>query len=79
MALIHYLYIGHFIPEEGYIRFQNYKPAVTRPLDISKLTLLLRNYLGANVTPDDLPEAWVMSILPEYLICDYYRGFTVRR
>ena len=72
MALIHYLYIGHFIPEEGYIRFLDNKPAVTRPIDMSRLTVLLRNYLGANVTPDDLPATWAMSILPEYIVCNYY-------
>ena len=33
MALVHYLYIGHFIPEQGYVRFQDHKPAVTRPLE----------------------------------------------
>jgi hypothetical protein len=69
MALVHYLYVGHFIPEQGYVRFQGHKPAVTRPVDRTTVTALLKHYLGETATPDELPDRWAMSILPEYIVC----------
>jgi hypothetical protein len=70
MALVHYLYIGHFIPEQGYVRFQGHKPAVTRPVDRATVTALLKQYLGETATPNELPDVWAMSILPDYIVCD---------
>ncbi len=71
MALVHYLYIGHFIPEEGYVRFQDHKPAVTRPIDMQTVTKLLKSYLGPTANVKELPDRWAMSILPDYIVCNY--------
>jgi hypothetical protein len=71
MALVHYLYIGHFIPEQGFVRFQDHKPAVTRPINMPTVVRLLRNYLGNTANPDELPDDWAISILPNYIVCDY--------
>ncbi len=70
MALVHYLYVGHFIPEQGYVRFQGHKPAVTRPIDRTTVTALLKQYLEESARPDKLPAIWGMSILPDYIVCD---------
>lgn len=72
MALVHYLYIGHFIPEQEYVRFQDHKPAVTRPLDMPTVLRLLRKYLGDRANCEELPDDWAMSILPEYIVCNHY-------
>ena len=71
MALVHYLYIGHFIPEQGYVRFQDHKPAVTRPINLSTVTRLLRSSLGDSANPKELPDRWGMSIFPDYIVCDH--------
>ena len=71
MALIHYLYIGHFIPEQGFVRFQDHKPAVTRPIEMPTVVRLLRKYLGDSANPEELPDDWAMSILPDYIVCDH--------
>ena len=70
MALIHYLYIGHFIPDQGYVRFQDYTPAVSRPINMPAVVGLLRNYLGDTSAPAELPDHWAMSILPDYIVCN---------
>jgi hypothetical protein len=70
MALVHYLYIGHFIPEQGYVRFQGHKPVVTRPIDMAAVTALLKKYLGDTITPNELPDLWATSVLPDYIVCD---------
>lgn len=71
MALVHYLYIGHFIPERGYIRFQGDQPVVTHGIDRTTADALLKKYLGERINLDELPNIWSMSILPDYLVCDY--------
>jgi hypothetical protein len=71
MALVHYLYIGHFIPEEGYVRFQGHKPVVTCPINMPTVARLLKNYLGDSANPEALPDHWAMSILPDYIVCDH--------
>jgi hypothetical protein len=70
MSLVHHLYIGHFIPEQGYVRFQGHEPAVTRPVDRTTVTALLKHYLGESATPGELPDLWAMSILSDYIVCD---------
>lgn len=72
MALVHYLYVGHFIPEKGYVRFQGHLPAVTRPIETSEVNRLLRNYLGDTATIGELPEHWAMSIVPDYIVCNQH-------
>lgn len=71
MALVHYLYIGHFVPEKGYVRFQGHKPVVTRPIDPAMAATLLKKYLGDIPTPQELSDLWAMSILPDYMVCDF--------
>src|SRR5271154_3157959 len=46
MALVHYLYVGHFIPEGGLVRSQDHRLCTTRPLNGELVTRLLRKYLG---------------------------------
>jgi|SRR5581483_5745673 len=71
MALVHYLYVGHFIPEQGYVRFEDHQPVVSRPINRPAAVKLLRNYLGDAANPDQLPEHWAMSIMPDYVVCDH--------
>ena len=70
MALVHYLYIGHFIPEQGYVRFQGHMPNTTRPINMPTVDGLLKKYLGESANLDTLPEEWAMSILPDYIVCN---------
>jgi hypothetical protein len=63
------LYVGHFVPDDGLVRFQDHRPFATRPINVEKVARLLKNYLGEAASPDNLPEGWGMSILPEYIIC----------
>lgn len=74
MSLVHNLYVGHFIPEKGYVRFQGHKPAVTRCIDRATATALLKKYLGDRIDLEELSSLWGMSILPDYpdyIVCDY--------
>lgn len=70
MALVHYLYIGHFIPDQGYVLFRNHKPVVTGPVNRLTAVRLLKNSLGDAANLDQLSDDWAMSILPEYIVCD---------
>jgi hypothetical protein len=72
MALVHHLYVGHFIPEQGYVRFEGHKPAVARPIDMLTVRALLKSYLGDTIPANEAPSAWAMSILPDYIICDHF-------
>jgi hypothetical protein len=72
MALIHYLYIGHFIPEEGYVRFQGNRPVVTRPIDMTAVSALLQSYHQEGAASDEVPNVWAMSIWPDYIVCDQF-------
>jgi hypothetical protein len=69
MALVHYLYVGHFIPEGGLVRYREHRPCTTRPLNTELVTGLLRKYLGDQAAPETLPEEWGMSIFPDYIVC----------
>lgn len=69
MALVHYLYIGHFIPEDGLVRIQDHRFVAARPLDMNVVSILLSKYLGDKASPETLPEEWGMSIFPDYIVC----------
>ncbi len=69
MALVHYLYIGHFIPEEGFVRIQDHRLVATRPLNMEVVAMLLSKYLGDRASPETLAEEWGMSIFPDYIVC----------
>jgi hypothetical protein len=70
VALIHYLYIGHFIPEDGLVRFQDHRPYAACPINIEAVARLLKKHLGETAAANDLPERWGISILPEYIVCN---------
>jgi hypothetical protein len=69
MALVHYLYIGHFIPEEGFVRIQDHRLVAARPLNMEVVDTLLRKYLGEKASTETLAEEWGMSIFPDYIVC----------
>jgi len=69
MALVHYLYVGHFIPEEGFVRIKDHRIVARRPLNVEVVAKLLRKYPGDTASPEALPEEWGMSVLPDYLVC----------
>ncbi|HEV3444360.1 MAG TPA: hypothetical protein VG099_06940 [Gemmataceae bacterium] len=71
MALIHYLYIGHFIPEGGLVRFQDHRPVATRPINLETVSRLLNKWLGETPSPEKLAKEWGMSIFPDYIVCHY--------
>jgi hypothetical protein len=70
MAMVHYLYVGHFVPEDGYVRFQGHEPTVARPINMQSVAALLSRYLGEAVGLEDIPARWGMSILPSRIVCD---------
>lgn len=72
MALVHYLYVGHFIPEDGYVRYQGHEPVVTRAIDMATVNSLLKKNLGDVASSKDIPDLWAMSILPGYIVCDLF-------
>ncbi len=69
MALVHYLYVGHFIPEGGLVRMKDHRPFAARPINQGVVNVLLRKYLGDAASPERLPEEWGISIFPDYLVC----------
>ncbi|MBM4071320.1 MAG: hypothetical protein FJ271_20635 [Planctomycetes bacterium] len=69
MAMIHHLYIGHFII--GHFHKEN-ELATSRPIDKEITLRLLRKQLGESADPDKLPSAWTMSIEPNLIVCDYF-------
>ena len=71
MSLVHYLYVGHFIPEKGYIRFQGHNPAIARCIDRATATVLLKKYLGDRADLNALPNLWGTTILPDSIVCAY--------
>jgi hypothetical protein len=71
MAMVHFLYVGHFVPDDGFVRFQQMRPVVGRPLDPAMLSNLLRQYLGSD-SVDAIPADWEMSVSPEYIVCNRY-------
>src|ERR1700681_1289573 len=73
MALVHYLYVGHFVPEEGFVRcFEGCQLFAARPVNMATVTLLLRKSLGPAATPADIPKEWGMSIMPDHIVCYPY-------
>lgn len=71
MAMIHYLYVGHFIPDDGFVRFEQMRPVAGQPLDRAAMSDLLRQFLGSG-SVDAIPANWEISITPEYLVCNRY-------
>jgi hypothetical protein len=71
MALIHCLCIGHFVLDDGFVRYEQMHPVCDRPLDLAALSDLLRQYLGSG-SLDAIPAEWRMSVTPEYILCDRY-------
>lgn len=69
MAMIHYLYIGHFIPEEGFARFKDNQPIAAHPINKVAAAGLLMKYLGNAASLEAIPEEWAMSVLTDYLVC----------
>ena len=54
MALVHYLYIGHFIPEEGFVRIQDHRLVAAQPLNMEMVDMLLSKYLGHRPSSETL-------------------------
>ena len=65
MALVHYLYVGHFVPEMGYVKCNGHSFVTERPIDTEAVAALLKN-------KDAFPAEWGMSLLENYIVCDYY-------
>ena len=71
MAMIHYLYVGHFIPDDGFVRFEQMRPVAGRPLNTAALSDLLCQYIG-NGNVDAIPTDWELSVTPGYIVCNRY-------
>lgn len=76
--MIHYLYIGHFEHECGFVKFEKktdikpiwHRPVVSRPLDTSLIDRLLRRH---GITASTIPDHWGLSIESEgFLSCDRF-------
>src|SRR2546421_4944343 len=71
MAMIHYLYVGHFVADYTLIKFEQMRPVIDRPLNLAALSDLLDQYFGSR-SPDAISAEWEMSVTPEYIICNRY-------
>jgi hypothetical protein len=74
--MIHYVYLGHFDHEGGFVRFERrggtrpawYRPVVVRPLDPAVVAELLAE---KGLTPSTVPDDWGLSFEEEgFLTCD---------
>jgi hypothetical protein len=72
MPLIHYLYVGHFVPHEGFIRLQEGRPVCEKPLDSLAVSELLRRHIGKEIDIDNIPSKCGMAITPDYIVCNRY-------
>jgi hypothetical protein len=72
MALIHYLYVGHFVPHDGFIRLQDGRPVCEKPLDMLVLSELLGRHLGKGVSIDNIPSKWGLSVTSDYIVGNRY-------
>jgi hypothetical protein len=70
MALIHYLYVGHFVPDDSFVRFQEMRPVAERPINMATVHMLIRRYTGSDVPLESLPEEWAMTIGTDYIVCN---------
>jgi hypothetical protein len=70
MALIHYLYVGHFVPHDGFIRFHEGRPECEKPLDMVVLSELLQKHFGEGAKFNNISPEWGMSITLEYIVCN---------
>ena len=76
--MIHYLYVGHFEHEGGFVKFEKktetkptwHRPVVTRPLNTSLIDRLLRRH---GTTASTIPDSWGLSIESEgFVTCDRF-------
>ena len=66
---MHFLMVGHFVPEDGYVRFQGFSPETTRPLDRNLLLRICQKY-GDIADLSVLPDEWHMTIQDGRITCD---------
>src|SRR5438128_1280479 len=75
--MIHYVYVGHFVPEGRFIRFARsgadtaFRPVLTRPLDLKVFDELLRDR-GLDV--DSIPDEWGLLFDEGFLVWDRFAG-----
>jgi hypothetical protein len=74
--MIHYLYIGHFERDDGFIQFSRspdetkINPVITRPLERDAIDDILRELTGSNTAR--IPEEWHLWSESDFLVCDKY-------
>jgi hypothetical protein len=78
MALIHYLFLGHFERDGEVVRFEKrpndrtYKPMVRGNIDMTEVRAVAQEVSGVTTGDADLPPAWSIWEECGYLICEKY-------
>lgn len=72
--MIHYVYIGHFARQGGFIAFQkqpdgSLRPVVTRPVSATAFQHLLHE---KGHTATTLPQEWGMWLDDGFVVCDLF-------
>jgi hypothetical protein len=70
MALVHYVHVAHFIPEDGFVRFQDNIPVSSRPLNMGVVEMLLRKHLGEVASTKNFPDEFGLSVFPDRIVFD---------
>lgn len=71
MTLIHNLYIGHFIPKENFVRFDDGQLVCERPLDMAFVADLAKKHFGES-SLDHISSIHGMIITKEYIVANRY-------
>jgi hypothetical protein len=78
MAVIHYLFLGHFEHDGEIVRFSKsssdsvYRPVVRRPIDPATIHSVLSEVTGAEVDNFKFPDGWMTWLEDGYVVCDKY-------
>lgn len=78
MALIHYLFLGHFEQREGLVYFSKslddsvFRPVTRQPLDTKMIQTALEEAKGATVADLAFPEDWMVWLRDGYLVCEKF-------
>ncbi|OAI54823.1 hypothetical protein AYO44_03100 [Planctomycetaceae bacterium SCGC AG-212-F19] len=69
MAWVHFLYVGHFEREKGFVKLRDTELVIEKPLDEK---IVQRMLAGVGLTLDSIPKDWYLEIEDGYLVCDRY-------
>ncbi len=79
MALIHHVYVGHFIPYEGFIQLHEGVPVCDKPINREVFAELVAKHLGTENGTDECLSTLGLSINPNYIVGNRYGQLKVLR